>query len=180
MPYTSPTTVVTGTTTASAWGNSVKAGLDYQANPPHCAIRHSVAQSIATGAWSAVVFDTEDEDTASMHSTSSLTDQIVIPAAGLYLVTTSLEFATNGTGQRVAGFQVNGTPATGPNVKGRSSNPNPGAGSDPVLNPSSVLKLAVADILRVLVFQNSGGALNLIASTSEKHPFVTATWIGLG
>ena len=181
MPYTSPATVVTATTITSAWGNSVKAATDWLANPPHCAARHSVAQSHTTTAtWRAVVFDTEDEDTASIHSTSSNTELFTAPAAGLYLVTAGVEFAANATGQRVIGLRKNGTPASGPNVKGRASNPNPGAGSNAVLSFATPIKLAASDTLQLIAFQNSGGALNIGASTTEHHPYFTITWIGLG
>jgi hypothetical protein len=180
MPYLSPADVVTGTTITSAWGDSVKAAADFLANPPHVAARHNTTQSITNATWTALVFNTEDEDTAGFHDTGTNTDRFVIPDTGLYVVSAGIEFATNGTGQRVLGLQKNGTPSTGPNVKGRAGQPNPGAGSAAVLSLSTVLKLTAADIVRVLVFQSSGGALNVGASATEMHPYATFTWIGLG
>lgn len=156
------------------------AGTPITGSPPHVAARHSASQSITTTIWSALVFNTEDEDTAAFHSTASNTDRFVIPASGLYLCCAALEYAANSTGQRLIGFQVNGTPSAGPNLKGRGTYTSPSATYNAVMNCSAVNKLTAGDILRVLTYQDSGGGLNVVASAAEKHPFVTLTWVGLG
>lgn len=181
MPYSSPATVSDGTTAPASWGNSVKAATDYLANPPHCGLQHSVAQShLTTGGWQAIVFDTENEDTASMHSTVSNTSRITVPDPGLYVVSAAVEFAASATGVRALGIRKNGAPTGPPNIRGRSQNGSPGAANPTWCFLSSAVKLAAADFIEAVAYQNSGGALSIGWNVSEVHPYFTATWVGFG
>lgn len=170
---------VTGT---GAPGNAyVVSTIPNATNPPHCAVRHSVNQSHATnGAWQALVFDTEDEDTNSMHSTSVNTSRITVPINGIYLVSGGVVFAADADGQRAVAFRKNSSGANNPNVKGRIHETNPGGADAPVLAVATVIKLAATDYIELVAFQNSGAALTLLASTTEHFPYFTVTWMGLG
>lgn len=181
MPYTTPSTITTGQlVTATLMNNEWAGNIAYLANPPHCALRHSVTQSHATSStWQALVFDTEDEDTAAMHSTVSNTSRITVPVTGLYVVSAEVTFAFNANGLRAVGFRANGSGTSGPNKKGRIQTWGV-INSDTYLSVATTLKLSANDYLEVVAFQNSGAALNLAASTTECYPYFTATWVGLG
>lgn len=183
MAYTTPTTRSTGDLiTAAEWNTDLVDNIQFLANPPHCAVRHSSNQSHTTnGAWQAVVFNTEDEDTANLHSTSSNTSRITIPAGlgGLYAVSACIEFAGSAAGLRALGLRKNGTGGSGPNIKGRGQQGNPGTNSSWCWLATTV-KLAAGDWIEAVAFQNSGGALNIQANTGEQYPYFTATWVGRG
>lgn len=179
MPYVSPAAIVTGTTISkTTFGDVVKADLDYLANPPHCELWHSAAQSIATtAAWTAVAFNTEDADTATMHDTVTNNTRITIPNTGIYIVTLGWEWAANVTGRRGAGIRVNGSGAGGPTkgyaIKDASAN----AVSSEI---SRNIKLTAGQYIEAVAFQSSGGALNINSLSVERVPYFSATWIGLG
>src|SRR5690349_17470784 len=100
MPYTSPATVVTGTPIASAaFGNTVKAALDFLANPPRAQARRTSTQSITSGAWNLVTFTVEDVDSDNMFTTGS-GDRFTATTAGRYEVIFSASFTTNSSGVR--------------------------------------------------------------------------------
>lgn len=174
MAYSSPATVVTATTITSAWGNSVKAGLDYQANPPVCRVTHTAAISIPNAAWTVTAFDTEVNKTvAGMHSNVTNNSRITIPDAGWYHVEMAAAFASNATGSRGIALHKNG-----------AANANGGSliqavsGDGTFVHYSVDLKLAAADYLETVLFQRSGGAL--LTSVTDGLPVFSATWIGLG
>src|ERR1043165_754736 len=112
MAYSSPATVVTGTTITSTWGNSVKSATDYLANPPACRAYRSTGSGgfvLPTAVEAAIPFDSERFDTDNMHSTVTNRSRITFNTAGLYQVTACVEFQANATGERMASILKNGT-----------------------------------------------------------------------
>lgn len=175
MPYVAPATVVTATTITSAWGNSVKAATDYLANPPACRVYNNAAISLATtGVAQALTFNTEREDTANLHSIVTNTSRITVPDAGRYIFDASVEFAGNATGIRQLFFRINGTL-----IFAADSRINAGAGIGTQINLSRGVVLAAADYVEVLARQDSGGALNINASSAYSPEF-GCVWVGNG
>jgi len=175
MPYTSPATVVTGTTIASTWGNSVKAATDYLANPPACRVYNSANISIAvSGTPQMLTYDSERYDTNSMHSTSSLTGRITFNTAGLYVVNSQVFFANNPTGERFVAIVLNGATVIVRNQFGANASGGPWRAQ-----ATTIYKFAVGDYVETQVYQTSGAALNVTASPNDSPEFM-ATWIGLG
>lgn len=173
MPYTSPATVVTGTTIASTWGNAVKAATDYLANPPSCRVTKASAQTLATGTNTAITFDTERYDTDSMHSTSSNTSRITFTTAGLYIVGGSVEFASSGTGSyRQLGVRLNGATFIAWALQAPASLVNK-------LTVATTYKFAAGDYIELLAEHNHGANLD-ISKVGNYSPEFYATWIGLG
>lgn len=176
--YVSPATVVTGTTIASAWGNSVKTALDRIANPPSCRVYHNAAQSIPDNTVTTVAFNSERWDTASMHDTAVNNSRITIPEAGLYLVEFHARLAT--ATDYLALFcdlRVNGATSIAE------------ARWHPTITPTdtrnyqvfTVWKFAAADYVEARVFQdNTPNAARNLESTSAVTPEFAATYIGLG
>lgn len=175
IPYTSPTTVVTGTTIASAWGNSVKAAVDYGENTPACRVFHSAAQSITTSAVSQVLaFNSERYDTLAMHDNVTNNSRITIVDAGLYLITAAVEFAANATGYRQIELLLSA--ATFIAIDNRVS---VGAGDTTKCNISTVYKFTAGQYLEVRAMQTSGGALN-VNNFGQSSPEFSATRLGAG
>jgi len=92
MTWTAPTTNVAGTTITASWGNTdVRDNtLELRSTPfNRCSAYNSAVQTLTAGGASvALTFNSEEYDTAAMHSTSSATSKITIPTGGggTYLV----------------------------------------------------------------------------------------------
>lgn len=173
MPYTTPAAQSSGAVAPSSWAATVKAALDYLANPPACRVYHNANQTIATTSNVALAFNSERFDTDSMHSTSSLTSRITFNTAGLYLVTGQMVWVAAAAGNRQAGIRLNGTTFIGVVLE-------PAAGGDtPALVVSTLYKFAVGDYVELMAFQNSGGNLDVQVNANYSPEF-SAVWVGLG
>lgn len=103
-------------------------------------------------------FGTEDYDTNNLHSVSSNTSRIVIPATDYYALDVYAEIQVNTTGLREIRFVLNGT-----TILKRTLIP-PLTGENTTINcviPS--LKFNKNDYIEVVANQNSGGSLVLYA-----------------
>lgn len=140
-----------------------------------CRLRNSANQSLANAVFTVLTFDTETYDTDGFHSTSSNTDRITIPTGkgGYYFVWGIVQYATNGTGTRVAAITLNGTDVVwGAKVTGNAS------GSTITMVSDTILCVAT-DILRLAAFQDRGSALNAEANAAPDFPVFGATLIGV-
>lgn len=174
MPYTSPATVVTGTTITSAWGNSVKAGEDFLANPPACRVYNNAGLSIPNNTETLLTFNSERFDTNTMHDTVTNPGRITFNTAGLYIVTAHVDWASNAVGDRRTLFKLNGTTY----IAWVENMPNnAGASTSQVL--TTLYKFVAGDWVAAYGHQTSGGALN-VNSTANYSPEFSAVWVGLG
>lgn len=117
---------------------------------------HSAVQSVANTTWAALLFDTEDTDIGTLHSTVSNTSRITVPTggAGVWLLTGSVDFAANASGIRAVQFYKNGAAAGSYAVL-------PGTSSAAVqATHSQLITLADGDYVELYAYQSSGGALN--------------------
>lgn len=130
-----------------------------------CSLTHSVNLAIASsGALPGVAhtFDTEIYDgdpLRPMHDGANPT-RITIPKAGYYLVSGAVIMTANVTGTRFLGVRKNG--AGNLLVADQES---PAHGQTVAINCSNILKFAANDYIELMVFQNSGVAVN-----SEARP----------
>jgi hypothetical protein len=114
--------------------------------------------TIATGAITALTFDSELFDTDSFHSTSTNTSRITIPSgkAGKYVISVVTYFDPNATGARATYIRKNGA-----NINfvqgGYTASGTLAAGQ----TISLTADLAVGDYIEAAVFQNSGGNLTV-------------------
>jgi len=178
MPYVSPAAQSSGAVAPATWAAAVKAGLDFQANPPACRVGNSANQSIPNTGDSVVTFNTEAYDTDGMHSTVTNTSRITLNTAGLYEVIFHGAF-TPGNDYTSAWcyLRVNGSTVIAPGVGGRSI-----VGAVALwLMVSTVWKFAAGDYVEVLVGQrNSAAAARNLEVQPSYSPVFMATWIGLG
>jgi hypothetical protein len=119
--------------------------------------------SMANGQNLTVPFDTAGADSYGIAWDAS-NNRFVIPKDGRYHLSTAIRWATNGNGWRSAYIAVNGV--------GILPDLNSG-GQFIVSKVSGSLYLRTGDVVSVLVFQNSGGALNI-----EGDQFFTIAYMG--
>lgn len=123
---------------------------------PQADLFQNVAQSIANSTVTAVLFDSEDLDTANGHSTSTNTSRWTCPAglAGWHDVDGTGVHGSNATGYRQTQLRINGatvigyaaTPAVSGNATGQSVHRK--------------WFFNVGDYVELTLFQNSGGSLS--------------------
>lgn len=170
MPYQGPPTLAPGTVPQfNEWNTFVRGNVEFLAAPPAARVHRSTLQTVTTGGSGAVVtFDVEDHDSDTMWTGGT---QVLVNTPGLYVVTAGAVFATNATGARQVGLRLNGT-----TVIGGASVPGM-AGSPIVLSGTAVYPLNIGDYLELLVFQSSGGDLDV--TVTAMPPFLALVWQSL-
>jgi hypothetical protein len=131
---------------------------------PAVEVWHSVHQSLANSTEAVLGFDSEIFDTDAIHD-PGINSRLTCKTSGVYLVEFGIEFAVNATGQRYVYIRKNGTA----NVASafRAALPTFQTSVEKV----KLLNLAVNDYLELVVFQNSGGALNVESSGNSRAPY---------
>ena len=138
---------------------------------------NTASQSIPTATLTQVTFGTESYDHGSIFASSTFT----VPAgyAGKWLLIAEADFAANATGayrivaitkQLAAGAIALGDRIVQQEYRGDT------AGANMSGNPSIVVNAAVGDLYKVGVYQDSGGALNVLSASPAT--FFQATWLG--
>jgi len=161
--------------TATAHGllaaaDKAKLDLLYQALPS-CRVYRNTSQAMASGVSLAVAFNLERFDTHGFHDTAVNTSRLTVPAGlgGLYDIAVHAAWdAVGGGARRVFWVQLNG--AT--NIGGYEPGNPPLAGSSFVIASFSTrYRLVPGDYVEVVAFQNSGGAVNIVAFPNYSPEF---------
>ena len=127
----------------------------------------NATHSIPNAADTSVIFDVAagvNED----HLWVASVGQPTVNTAGIYVIWAQVNFDYNAAGVRAAHITVNGTSIAANAVAGGSGNPANVIGNigTAFLLVSPPLSLTAGTVLHLLVFQNSGAALNLIPNES--------------
>lgn len=122
----------------------------------------------------AISFDGERYDASGMHNPAVNPSRVLAPAAGKYLVTGNVQFASNGTGHRSLSIRLNGTTTLANQALPAVT---PVSGEKTEINISTVYDFAQNDYVEMLAFQSSGGNLDVLAAPSFS-PELTMTLIG--
>ena len=138
------------------------------AGPAWGTMRQSAAQAIGNAAFTAYSWANRTEITVRGVTATNSGLEVLVP--GLYSITASPALAANATGQRHSQLTVNGTV-----VAQGASTPAPST-QIARLNASTIVKLAIGDVVNVTVYQNSGGSLN--TDTGPGAGTLTVTWLG--
>ena len=115
--------------------------------------------SVPNNASTAISWDTVAFDTNGYHGVANPT-RLTAPVAGIYLVSATMYWTANSTGEREAEFVINNSPSTSVGV----------VCDQPLATPdfgqafSTTLNLNAGDYVEVRAFQNSGAALNIQAT----------------
>lgn len=120
-----------------------------------CRVYNSTTQSITTGSFQAVTFDTEEYDTDAIHDTGSNTSRLVVPAAsgGKWICTAHVKWDTNTTNTRYIAFRLNGTT----NIRSAMTNGVGISAGIGLMASTGPIALSAGDYIEVMVFQDSGG-----------------------
>lgn len=134
-----------------------------------CRLTRTSTFSLTNGSFTTIDFNGETYDTHGFHTGTS--SEIVVPAgmSGIYLLNAGVSFNVSGTGMRVVAIQKNGSDITSVSV-GDSG----GGFFSMGLNTSTPIDADDGDVFIVRAYQNSGGALTALATTT----FFSATHIG--
>lgn len=130
---------------------------------PGVRVKRTAAQSIPNNASTNITWDTEVFDGAFMHSTSSNTDIVNVPRAGWYKIKFKATFQHNGAapaGIRLVQISINGAQNTD------SVAQDVGPGNDLTLSTDVTLFLNPSDNITAQVYQNSGGSINVLHTSS--------------
>ena len=131
---------------------------------------NSSAISIANSSVVALTFNNERFDTDTMHSTSTNTDRLTAKTAGKYQISFTGAFASNATGRRHLIIEHNGGTVIA--IQEWDTNQN----ERTYMVSSTLYHLAVNDYVKVKVFQNSGGALNMDSNNAYSPEFMMV-WV---
>lgn len=150
-------------------------GLGGQLKTPAARVYKGSAQTITTATETVLNFDNERYDTDTIHDTVTNNGRLTCKTAGVYGIFATVQWDTNGTGRRYAFIAVNGaTSANGICIDEKVT-----AAGAFISHPlSTQYKLAVNDYVQVVVFQASGGNLNILAPGSGYTPEFGMTRIG--
>lgn len=128
--------------------------------PPKCQAYASANTSIANDSGTVVDLDSERYDNDTMHSAVTNTSRITFNTAGLYVVTFVASFAANAAGDRSAFIRKNGSEFLAMNQKKAVNSATVETG----LGVSVQAMFDAGEFVEAMVQQDSGGALNLLAT----------------
>lgn len=170
MAFSTPQTFVAGNVlTAAQLNTDVRDNTAWLAtdSPTARAYNSAAFSHTSTGNSLAITLDSERFDNAAMHDTSSNTARMTIPSGGdgKYLFGGSIEYASNGTGLRTIGVRSGGATFIATQTF-EASGTNVTTGS-----VCSVYSLAAAAYVEMTSYQNSGGNLNINASSAYSPEF---------
>lgn len=141
---------------------------------PRVEVARSTPQSLATaGSGTAITWDTETFDTDGIHAASSSRFTIPTGLGGRWRFDAGIDFAANATGTRAAWFLKNGAGTRWGQFEAGSSL----SGTNNVATIlTRELVLVAGDYVEIVLFQSSGGPLNVINNSTTQ--FFGAQYVG--
>ena len=127
--------------------------------------------SLADSTVTPVTFNSERFDTDGYHDTGSNTNRLTIPATGYYLIGCGIEYAANGTGDRIVTIRDSSGTSVASESAGAAT-----ASQNTRLSPSTLIYATAGEWFEVAPFQSSGGALNILATGNRSPEFWIARY----
>lgn len=121
--------------------------------------------SLTNNTDTVLTFNTERYDSDVCHDNVTNNSRLTCKTAGVYSISATAEWATNGTGYRRISIRLNGTTVIA-RQDGNAVTPNHS------LSVTTDYALAVNDYLEVMCLQTSGGALNVVGNTGYSPEFM--------
>jgi hypothetical protein len=176
--WTNPATFVSGDTLTAAQLNVIADNERFLKNVDRARVYKSAAQTVSTGAWEHLSFDSEDYDTNSLHSTSSNTQRLTAAVDGWYVACLQVSFETDGTGRRDIQIRKNdsSTDGTAGTRWARVTLGSLGSGDSTIMQCTAYLYLAANDYVKGLAWQNSGAGLDVESGSAAT--WFSLTWLG--
>lgn len=138
---------------------------------------HSTTQSIPNNTMTAASLDSEDYDSDTIHDLVTNNSRFTVPAGkgGKWRFGSHVMFPANTTGVRVLQLRKNGTDT----VRGSRLSEEGDTGTTHSLGHGGIdVELAAGDYIELMVFQNSGGALDIGAADNELATTFWAQFLG--
>ncbi len=117
--------------------------------------RHSVAQAIPHNVQTTLALNSEDFDTDSIHDNAVNNSRLTCNTAGVYIITTQIQWETAAAGRRWLFLRLNGITNLG------RSQVSPVASLETTQELATIARLAVTDYVEMQVTQNTGIPLNI-------------------
>lgn len=176
LPQTWATGMILSASGTSGFNTQIRDQLLSARNGWGAGIKLSLAgdQSVSNNTVDPVTWDLLDwsfDPTATLWASAS-GSKLLAPDGGRYELGGSLEFRSNASGYRAAGYRLNGTSAYQTHTMQNEV-------TDHTINVpiTGIVLMTTADYLEITAFQNTGAALNL----HGQHPDQThVTWRFLG
>jgi len=156
-----------GTPIDAADLNDIEQGITDAHRMPAVRAFRTTNQSITSSTITAVSFDSETGGfdqvggvASTMHDNSTNPSRLTALYAGIYLAYATVVWAGNATGSRFQWFAIN-TAGAGTGTR-HGQTIAPGNAASTALNNTALMSLAVNDYIELMVFQSSGGALNVL------------------
>lgn len=140
-------------------------------NVPAARVFNSANVSTTTSDVPILAFDSERFDSANMHTGSS--GEVTVPISGVYALAGSVRWQANGTGSRFVAITVEFE-----RVATSWGPPNASQSTDQSL--ATTYKLDAGDVVRMEVFQDSGGDLNVLSPSEPISPELSVVWLAPG
>lgn len=156
MAYTTPSTQPTGTLiTSTHYKAHLIDNIKFLHGPPTVRVRRAAAQSIASGSWEEISFDTEDWDTDTMWSSTAAT-KLFARTAGKYQIAVRGTFAASTAGRtRAIGARKNSTSST-PDIAVHVHDYDIPSGSLPVQSAADMVSLTTGQYVQVCMVHDVG------------------------
>lgn len=136
-------------------------------------VERSSNQSIPNNTWTTLSFNTivtEEKPATTSQWSSGDPTKLICRLPGYYLINAHVRIAQNATGARGINLMKNGgSPLTAIVIAAFS-------GQDPVIQCSTIVKLGTGDYIEAMAFQNSGAALDAVATSNNLY----LEWIRIG
>lgn len=176
MAFTTPKTWAVGDIlTAADMNTYVRSNAAWLGtDKPSARAFHSTTQSIASGSYVALAFNSELYDGAGMHSTVSNTGRLTVPAGagGKYSIGGCAELAASPGNPVRRGIQIRVNGATVIARDEADRNPS----NDAPMSISTEYFLAAGSYVELMVMQNTGVSINALASGGYS-PHFWAHWV---
>ena len=134
--------------------------------PPAARVTRSAVQTISTNTVTALSFDVERFDTDNIHDNSTNPSRLTAKTAGKYLISGNAEFFSNGTGRRLIRILLNGSDIIAAQEWDTNQN------EKTIMSVSTIWDMGLVDYVELQVFQNRGGDLNILQTTSFSPEFM--------
>jgi hypothetical protein len=132
----------------------------------YVALRDTTNQSCGGGAITDLTWNTEDVDLLGMHVAASATCTIPTGYGGIWIASVVAAWASGGTGTRQLQIYLNGAP-----VAASAQAPMTAVGFTSCL---AVFQAAAASVVKVIAYQDTGGAINILGTAGAGSTFKMA------
>ncbi len=165
--------------TAALLNTHIRDALEFFVTPPWCWVTSSANQSISNTTWTTLTWDTQLVDSDNMMALGTET-VMTVRTPGCYAIHAQIMYAADVDGVRgLTCDRIRGGARTTLVRGGQRAADGTGTPSqETAFQIATYAELEIGDQLDFWTWQNSGGALNALRSSSDFYTWASARWIG--